>query len=230
MTTLDDRLLPVFAAQHWLVGVDDVVAAGGTASMARDRVQSGRWSQADVNVYRLVGVPSSWHSRLLAPILAIGGGAVASHFAAAALHGIEGFGRGSPGDLHPERARAPPNRHHGPHQHRPRPLRDRGRRGHPGDGGEPHAARHRSSRRRRAPVARHRVGSPRATDRLAGAGRHAGSPRPSWSPGHPTPATGDRGQHRSRRGHRFRLRAARAGTHRGGRAAHAHAAPLRVRR
>lgn len=96
MPTLDDRLLPVFAAQHWLVGLGDIEAAGGTAAMAARRVRSGRWELADVNVYRLAGVPSSWQARLLAPILSIQGGAVASHFAAAALHGIDGFGRGVP--------------------------------------------------------------------------------------------------------------------------------------
>lgn len=94
MNTLDDRLLPVFARQHWLASLADVEAAGGSVATASLRVCAGRWEQADVNVYRLAGVPSTWHSRLLAPILAIGGEAVASHFAAAALFGIDGFGRG----------------------------------------------------------------------------------------------------------------------------------------
>ena len=96
MPTLDDRLLPVFAGQHWLVGIDDIDRAGGSGARATARVRSGRWLRADVNVYRLAGIRSSWESRLLAPILSIGGGAVASHFAAAALHGIDGFGRGMP--------------------------------------------------------------------------------------------------------------------------------------
>ena len=68
MATLDDRLLPVFAAQHWLVATGDIEAAGGTGGMARARVQSGRWSLVDVNVFRLAGIPSSWQSRLLAPM------------------------------------------------------------------------------------------------------------------------------------------------------------------
>lgn len=96
MSTLDDRLLPVFAAQHWLTSAGDVEAAGGSPAMAGWRVRSGRWTLADVNVYRLRGVPLSWESKLLAPIISIGDGAVASHFAAAALHGIDGFGRGVP--------------------------------------------------------------------------------------------------------------------------------------
>ena len=58
---------------------------------------------------------------------------------------------------------------------------------------------------------------------------HARSPRPAWSPGHPTPSTGDRCQRRSRRDHRLRLRAARAGAPRGGRPADARAPPPRAR-
>lgn len=96
MTTLDDRLLPVFARQHWLVSSDDVQAAGGTPTCASKRVAAGRWQRADVGVYRLVGMPKPWEARVLAPLLAIGGGAVASHLTAAALHGIPGFGRGTP--------------------------------------------------------------------------------------------------------------------------------------
>jgi hypothetical protein len=95
MLTLDDRLLPVFARQHWLASLADIESAGGTAAQAARRVRSGRWQLVDVNVYRLAGVPPSWHGRLLAPVLSIPG-AVASHFAAGALHGIDGIGRGTP--------------------------------------------------------------------------------------------------------------------------------------
>jgi hypothetical protein len=59
-------------------------------------VRTERWQHVDVGVFRLAGVPLTWQGRLLAPILGIGDGAVASHFAAAALHGIDGFGRGVP--------------------------------------------------------------------------------------------------------------------------------------
>lgn len=79
MPTLDDRLLPVFARQHWLVTASDVSAAGG-----------------DRQVFRLVGIPPSWHSRLLAPLLSAGPPAAASHFAAAVLHGIPGYSEGAP--------------------------------------------------------------------------------------------------------------------------------------
>jgi hypothetical protein len=50
----------------------------------------------DVSVFRLVGAPAPWEARVLAPVLAIGGRTSASHTTAAALHGIPGFGRGTP--------------------------------------------------------------------------------------------------------------------------------------
>lgn len=95
MASLDDRLLPTFAAQHWHVSLDDVRHAGGDRSSAARRVALGRWTAADHGVYRIAGLPSTWEGRLLAPILSVGGRAAASHFAAAALHGLPGFGRGA---------------------------------------------------------------------------------------------------------------------------------------
>jgi very-short-patch-repair endonuclease len=96
MGKLDDRLMPVFAAQHWLVSRSDVRAAGGSWRQEQLRVQRGAWEVADEGVYRLAGAPQTWESRSLAPILAIGGRARASHHCAAALHGIPGFGEGAP--------------------------------------------------------------------------------------------------------------------------------------
>jgi hypothetical protein len=95
MASLDDALLPVFAHQHWLVSDSDVAAAGGTRRQARYRLSTGTWEAVDAGVYRLAGAPRSWHAKVLAPILSAGNGAVASHTCAAALHGIDGFGRGA---------------------------------------------------------------------------------------------------------------------------------------
>ncbi len=96
MPTLDDLLLPVFAQQHWLVTDDDVERAGGSIGAVCYRLQIGRWQHADERVYRLRGPAVTWESKLLAPILSAGSGAVASHLAAAALHGIPGYPRGAP--------------------------------------------------------------------------------------------------------------------------------------
>lgn len=96
MTTLDDLLLPTFLAQHGLVSAGDVMAAGGTIHQVSSRLGTGRWERADRGVYRLVGVPASWRTKLLAPILSTTGLAMASHLSAAVLHGVPGFGEGTP--------------------------------------------------------------------------------------------------------------------------------------
>ncbi len=96
MPTLDDLLLPRFLAQHGLVSVHDVHAAGGRRHHIDTRAGSGRWERADHDVYRLAGMVPTWHTRLLAPILSAGPPALASHLAAAVLHGVPGFGEGTP--------------------------------------------------------------------------------------------------------------------------------------
>jgi very-short-patch-repair endonuclease len=97
VATIDDLLLPLFAAQHWLVSQDDVRSVGGTRQQVRHRLAIGRWDLADVRVYRMIGMPVTWRSRLLAPVLSAGtSAAAASHFAAAVLHGLPGFGEGTP--------------------------------------------------------------------------------------------------------------------------------------
>lgn len=96
MSRLDDRLLPVFAGQHWLVSRADVERAGGTVRAATHRVRTGTWERADRSVYRLAGAPRLWEASILALILSAGPPAVATHHTAAALHGIPGYGRGRP--------------------------------------------------------------------------------------------------------------------------------------
>ena len=97
MPILDDRLVPVFAKQHWLVTMADVLAAGGSRQEAYDRLQRGQWERVDQRVYRLVGAPASWEQRLLGPILSAAPQAevVATDLASAALHGIPGYPRGA---------------------------------------------------------------------------------------------------------------------------------------
>lgn len=96
MATLDDRLMPAFSRQHWVVSLADVISAGGSQQAASKRMRAGRWERAEVGVYRLVGPGVTWESRQLALVLSAGEDAVASHFAAAALHGLPGVGKGAP--------------------------------------------------------------------------------------------------------------------------------------
>jgi very-short-patch-repair endonuclease len=95
VTTLDDRLLPVFLRQHWLVTDDDVLACGGTTAQIRERVRSGRWVRVDRGVHRPATAPVTWEATVLAPILGADDGVrvLASDLTAAALHGVPGYGR-----------------------------------------------------------------------------------------------------------------------------------------
>lgn len=95
MSRIDDLLLPTFVAQHGLIAADQVSEAGGQAHHISSRLAAGRWERADECVYRLVGLPTSWRTRLLAPILSAGAPAMASHLSAAVLHGIPGFKPGT---------------------------------------------------------------------------------------------------------------------------------------
>ena len=96
MTELDERVWPMFIAQHWLVTRAQVLEAGGTKHQISARVRSGRWQVAEPGVYRLLGPTATWESRLLALVLVGDQGAAASHFAAAHLHRLPGFGAGVP--------------------------------------------------------------------------------------------------------------------------------------
>ena len=92
-----DRLVAARAAsQHALITAAQFGALGGTVAMSRLRVRSGRWTKAAEGVFRLAGAPVTWHSRVLAAVLAAGEGAVASHRTAATLHQIEGARPGPP--------------------------------------------------------------------------------------------------------------------------------------
>lgn len=95
MSRIDDLLLPTFVAQHGLIAAGQVTEAGGQAHHVSARLATGRWERADQCVYRLVGLPTSWRTGLLAPILSVGTPAMASHLSAAVLHGIPGFAPGT---------------------------------------------------------------------------------------------------------------------------------------
>lgn len=92
MSALDDRLLPIFMRSHWLVSFQDVLDAGGQRHQVDHRLAIGRWEVVQPLVYRLCGTPMTWHGRLLAPILSAGPPAMATHFAAGALHEVPGIG------------------------------------------------------------------------------------------------------------------------------------------
>lgn len=75
------------AGQHGVVSRRQAIEAGMTARMIQWRLQGAEWVAIHPGVYRLDGVPVTWHQRVLAAALATGG--VASHRSAARLWGLD---------------------------------------------------------------------------------------------------------------------------------------------
>lgn len=92
-----DRVVAALATrQHALFTDHQAADLGATRSMTRHRLRTGRWMRAGAGVLRLSGAPVTWHSQVLAAVLAAGPGAVASHRTAGALHGLDGCRPGVP--------------------------------------------------------------------------------------------------------------------------------------
>jgi hypothetical protein len=88
---MDALIAAVAARQLGLFTDEQIVAAGGTRSATRHRLATGRWVRVGPGVYRIAGVPVTWHQRALAACLISGPGAVVSHRAAAVVWGVSGF-------------------------------------------------------------------------------------------------------------------------------------------
>ena len=75
--------------QYGLISRAQALGAGMTRHQIQRQLDERRWRAAAPGVYHDSAVPETPHSRLLAACIAHGG--LASHRAAAALHGIDGF-------------------------------------------------------------------------------------------------------------------------------------------
>ena len=85
-----DRIIASIAGgQHAAVARRQLLEAGVSAHAVTHRVRTGRLVTVYAGVYRLAGSPVTWQQRIMAATLAAGG--VASHRAAAYLHGLEGI-------------------------------------------------------------------------------------------------------------------------------------------
>jgi hypothetical protein len=75
-----------FRDQYGVVSRRQALTAGLTDGKIQSRLRSGEWSAIHPGVYALAGVRPTWRSSVVAACLATGG--VASHRAAARLHGL----------------------------------------------------------------------------------------------------------------------------------------------
>jgi hypothetical protein len=88
-STYDARLAAIAAAQHQLVTRAQAAAAGLDRRSIARRLAAGLVDEPRPGILRLPG-SRSWAQELRAAVLAAGRGVVASHRAAAALHGLDG--------------------------------------------------------------------------------------------------------------------------------------------
>jgi hypothetical protein len=74
-----------------VLGRHQLLAMGFSKAALGRRLRAGRWARVYPGVYRIQGVPRTWHQQLMAACLWGGPGAVASHRSAAALWGFDGL-------------------------------------------------------------------------------------------------------------------------------------------
>lgn len=103
----EEALVESARRQYGLFSRAQALALGLTLRVIEARIRAGRWERVARGVYSFPGWAPSWRRSLMAACLEAGPGAVVSHEAAAALHGLATF---SPGPVVVMLA-------HGDHQH-----------------------------------------------------------------------------------------------------------------
>src|ERR1700748_2755513 len=86
----DAAIARIAEQQHGVFTSEQADACGFTRDQRDKRVRAGRWSLLHPGVYRIAGVPPSWHGQLLADCWSGRGLAWASHRSAARLWALAG--------------------------------------------------------------------------------------------------------------------------------------------
>lgn len=81
----EERCLELASTQYGLITRTQALELGMGSGAIRHRLESGRWHQLYRGVYRINGLPESWHQRLLAGCLLGGPDSAASHRSAGEL-------------------------------------------------------------------------------------------------------------------------------------------------
>lgn len=85
MSSPEQRCVELARTQYGLITRAQALDCGMGRGAIRHRLESGRWQQVHRGVYRIAGLPESWHHRLLAGCLLGGPGSAASHRSAGEL-------------------------------------------------------------------------------------------------------------------------------------------------
>lgn len=80
------------SGQHGLIDRESVRTLGATDGAIQHQLRVGRWLQIHPGVYYLNVTPRTWHTEVLAAVLAGGHLALASHRTAARLYNLDGIG------------------------------------------------------------------------------------------------------------------------------------------
>ena len=96
MANADLVLADLARRQHSTFTAQQALDRGISRKVLRTRVARGSLTLVAPDTYLIAGARLTWEGRLLGMVLAAGPGAVASHRAAAALWGFDGFNRGTP--------------------------------------------------------------------------------------------------------------------------------------
>jgi len=96
MDNPDTVVARLVSGQRGITSRSQALAEGLTTKHLRSRLESNLLLRQHRGVYRHAAVPSTWHVRVVAAVLAGGDGAVASHRTAARLHGFSGIPRWRP--------------------------------------------------------------------------------------------------------------------------------------
>jgi very-short-patch-repair endonuclease len=89
-TGAERAVLELAASRHGVFSRSEAASLGVTPSRIRTNLHVGRWRVAAPGVLAVVGIPATSKQKLAAVTLSRSGRPVASHRAAAALHGLDG--------------------------------------------------------------------------------------------------------------------------------------------
>lgn len=92
----DALVLETARGQYGLVSRQQALQAGMSEGTIDERIRRSEWESAGVGVYRLPGVPVTWHQRALAACLQCAPFGALSHRSAAYVYRLDGVGWGPP--------------------------------------------------------------------------------------------------------------------------------------
>lgn len=88
MYSIDAAVAALAARQHGVVSNRQVIDLGGSSTLIDRRLRSGHWFRQMHGVYRIGGAPITYELRVMAAVLSLGEGTLASHRTGARLRGL----------------------------------------------------------------------------------------------------------------------------------------------